>query len=1526
MNQILLHISYGDFFCEYDVEKIDRDTITIGSSEKDDIYIESEILKAKHVVIEKRLDSWIILVPLSRSLMYRSRKLDKKFLENGDDFTISNPKISDEEISIVVWDKKLFTVETSRYSLKEINEISIGSSSSNNIVYDHKFVAARHATIKIMGDGEFHVVAEKDCALHVNGRRVEEKLLKPGEIINVWRYKIVFDKTHITVFKIGSTVTVNNLKEIVSMELTYPLFQISPRLEPVLPTEEISIPNPPNKGTKPDIGFGFWLQIFLPPLLSTVSVFAYPRSAMFMLPMAAGTVVISISNLVSGFKRYNKREKLRTQKYMEIINKIDSDLKTIAEVQKSVSLKTHPDLIESKQMALDKSRRLWERANDDADFLDIRLGIGETPLCVNIRYEDSGLNIDEDPLLDKPHDLFEKYSVVKDIPVSVPLYKACTLGIVGIRKSILHTLTGIILQLASRHSYDEVKIIMIFSDEESEWSWVRWLPHVWDENRKKRFITCNGDTTHEILISLNDILKKRENSLEGENPQETKMLPHYVVIFADRQMTENEAILKILTQNNSQLGVSTIFAYDRMEYLPKNCNYILEMGDNTGSIYEKKKASKKLKFLPDILSEEDSEAFARALAPIRLKQIGSGLDIPNSISFLGLFNVNSVEELNVSSKWANSETFKSLAVPLGVKDGGEKLLLDLHEKYHGPHGLIAGTTGSGKSELIQSFILSLAVNFHPYDVAFVLIDYKGGGMANLFEGMPHLVGTITNLDGNQITRSLISIKSEIKKRQEVFGEYKVNHIDAYQSLYKKKLAPSPLPHLIIIIDEFAELKSEQPDFMRELVSAARVGRSLGIHLILATQKPSGVVDDQIWSNARFRLCLKVQGKEDSSEVLKRPDAANIKLPGRAYLQVGNNEMFELFQSAWSGAKYSPDESINKAEHTLLRVDLEGRRKPLFSYESSGKDNSTVTQLEAVIAEVINSAEKEGIEKLNGPWLPPLPEIIYLSDIAKKDYDEYNFDKWETAEKWMCPTIGLVDNPHQQEQIPATVDLGKEGHLLIYGFPGSGKTTLLSTLITSLAITYSPKDLNMYILDFGGRTFGIFSGLPHVGGVVMGDEDEKFYKLMKLLKKEIEKRKRLFSEVGVSSLIAYRQAVENCEMPAVAVILDNYSAMAELYPESEEIYSQLSREAGNYGIHLIISSNSLSAVKYKTSQNFKLGIALQMTEKGDYSSIVGKTNGLEPSPINGRGLIKMGIPLEFQTALPIHGENEAERSMELKELFQRISDSWKGKRAKSIPIMPDILMYNELLSNDDISAEMVNNNELIPLGLTTEDMEPVLADLSDSNCFMVMGQVQSGRTNMLKAMMTFIKDRFDLHNSYIIDSQNSGLYKMKSFITENSYITDTGTLSTVVADVFEELDRRKNELITMRKESSDIFDDKEYISKLPKIFLFIDEYSDFYAMADETTKSKLESILKKYKGLGFCMLISGTTDEVSSNSYESFTKAIVECQNGILLGGSFEQQRVFNSRLPYSEQSKILNLGEAYHLNKGKTSKIKVPFL
>ncbi len=314
------------------------------------------------------------------------------------------------------------------------------------------------------------------------------------------------------------------------------------------------------------------------------------------------------------------------------------------------------------------------------------------------------------------------------------------------------------------------------------------------------------------------------------------------------------------------------------------------------------------------------KAFARKLAAVELKDRASEAELPSSITFLQGYHARRVEDLDVFSRWERSEPHRTLAAPIGMMAGRKLFYLNVLDgnEAHGPHGLLAGTTGSGKSELLQSWILSMAVSYHPHDVNFVIIDYKGGGMSDLMEPLPHVVGKITNISRN-IGRSLVSLKSEVKRRQQLFAEYGVNNIEKYQRAYRNGEAKERLPHLIIVTDEFAEMKKEEPEFMTELNSIAAVGRSLGVHMLLATQKPAGVVTDQISANSRFRICMKVQDVADSREMLKRPDAARITQAGRAYVRVGEDELFELFQSFYSAAGYSETITDKMSTENLVRV-------------------------------------------------------------------------------------------------------------------------------------------------------------------------------------------------------------------------------------------------------------------------------------------------------------------------------------------------------------------------------------------------------------------------------------------------------------------------------------------------------------------------------------------------------------------------------------------------------------------------------
>lgn len=553
------------------------------------------------------------------------------------------------------------------------------------------------------------------------------------------------------------------------------------------------------------------------------------------------------------------------------------------------------------------------------------------------------------------YNLVEKPIVLADMPILASLAAERINGVVGNRKQVMQFVQNILLQLTTTHSYDDVKLVFLADTDDMETlEFVKYLPHIWNDQRTFRFLACDVTEAYSISEYL-----KQELEVDLDSPRELKEIlkqhPYYVIFALNKRIFDSMEILKGVLQLEENIGVSILAAFDG---LPKECERIFQLNSNgTHAIaYLKQLERGDEYFWLEDCDEIKKLQCIRMLVNTKLKIRGQEFTLPKTVTFLDMFRVGRIEHLNIRDRWQRNNPVKSLSTPVGIDADGSVFYLDLHEKYQGPHGLVAGMTGSGKSEFIITYILSLAVNYHPNEVAFILIDYKGGGLAGAFEDsetgirLPHLMGTITNLDGSAIQRSLASIQSELTRRQRVFNEAKNKigegtvDIYAYQKLFRAGKVAEPMPHLFIISDEFAELKQQQPEFMDQLISAARIGRSLGIHLILATQKPSGVVNDQIRSNAKFKVCLKVQDKSDSMDMLLRPEAAELKDVGRFYLQVGYNEYFALGQSAWCGAPYEPQDTVeDRMDNSIAVLDDLGqtmlRVTPEVKRQNSGKSRS-----------------------------------------------------------------------------------------------------------------------------------------------------------------------------------------------------------------------------------------------------------------------------------------------------------------------------------------------------------------------------------------------------------------------------------------------------------------------------------------------------------------------------------------------------------------------------------------------------------
>ncbi|XTB39364.1 type VII secretion protein EssC [Streptococcus sanguinis] len=765
----------------------------------------------------------------------------------------------------------------------------------------------------------------------------------------------------------------------------------------------------------------------------------------------------------------------------------------------------------------------------------------------------------------------------------------------------------------------------------------------------------------------------------------------------------------------TDLGCSLIFVQDVMSSLSENIKTVVNIKDrNTGQLVMEEGILREIDFRLDHFPEGyDKERIARTLAPLNhLQNLKSS--IPDTVTFMEMYGAETFSDLQVLQKWQQNAPYKSLAVPIGLRGKEDLVYLNLHEKAHGPHGLIAGTTGSGKSETIQSYILSLAVNFHPHDVAFLLIDYKGGGMANLFKNLPHLLGTITNLDGAQSMRALASINAEIHRRERLFREFEVNHINQYQKKFKNGEATEPLPHLFLISDEFAELKVNQPDFIKELVSIARVGRSLGVHLILATQKPSGVVDDQIWSNSRFKLALKVADRTDSMEMLKTPDAAEITQTGRAYLQVGNNEVYELFQSAWSGADYQPDkDEMGIEDHTIYLINDLGQYEVL-NQDLSGLDlaediKEVPTELEAIVSQIQLLTESQQIPPVPQPWLPPLKERMTLQELESIQPKE----AWE-QKKPVSVLLGMADIPQAQKQEPVSVNLSKDGHILLYGSPGTGKTTFLQSAAMDLARKFSPKDVTLYLMDFGTNGLAPLGQLPQVADTLLLDQTEKIAKFVRIMERELNRRKKLLSDYGVGTLELYRQASGQQE-PAIVILLDSYESMKEEAYEAElfKLLVRISREGLSIGVHLLVTAGRQSNLRAQFYANFKHQLSLPQNDVGEVRSIVGSTPlASTMEDIKGRALMKRDEVDVIQLALPVAGANDAQVLNNLRQEVASLQEAWTGQRPSAIPMVPEELTEADFYSRASVQAAYKQG--LVPLGLDMETVEPITWNLSKGN--------------------------------------------------------------------------------------------------------------------------------------------------------------------------------------------------------------------
>lgn len=1399
------------------------------------------------------------------------------------------------------------STEKRMFDIAGIHQFSVGSSTYDDVelpTIQTEFTIIRNR------DTNFHLEIVKGEVFH-NYKKVESYAkLELGDHLFFEGIIMIVYKNEIQVVTSGREL-LTKLIPLVNVDSRfseeYPDYHRSPRIIYREPDEKRHIAKPSNKPSKPSEQLA---RNIIPPLVMIAALvivsIIQPRGIFIivMLSMTITTIIFSITTYIKSVKKYKAHMKQRDETYRAYIKRKRKELFKATEEQRHALHYHYPDIKEIREKILCVDARIYEKTRYHHDFLEFRTGLGNVDTSFDIDFKEEEFTEEEDVLIDMARDLYESYKTVEQVPVVTSLMKG-PVGYIGQRALVLEQLQQVVMQLALFHSYHDVQFITIFPEEEKhKWDWMRWLPHASLQDLNVRGFVYHERSRDQVLNSMYQVLKDRKLTIdEQENKnQQVYFSPHFVILITDEKLILDHTIMEYFNEDSSSLGVSLVFVQDVMHSLPEHVTTVVDIKDKTtGNIILEEGELVNKRFIPDHFPVNfDKEDVSRGLAPLNHVQSLKN-SIPESVTFLEMYGIEKVEELSLAQRWSQNETYKSMAVPLGLRGKDDIVALNLHEKAHGPHGLVAGTTGSGKSEIIQSYILSLAVNFHPHEVAFLLIDYKGGGMANLFKHLPHLLGTITNLDKAQSLRALASIKAELQKRQRLFGECDVNHINQYQKLYKEGKVEEPMPHLFLISDEFAELKAEQPDFMKELVSTARIGRSLGIHLILATQKPTGVVDDQIWSNSKFKLALKVQNESDSKEILKTPDAAEITLPGRAYLQVGNNEIYELFQSAWSGADYVSDKDDQEHIDTTIYAINDLGQYDILTEDLSGLDKKdeikrVPTELDAVINHIHDYAETENIEALPRPWLPPLPERVIAEQIQL-----FNFvSDWKKEKQPLTVTVGLKDEPSLQAQGPLTLDLTKDGHIAVFSSPGYGKSTFLQTVLLNLARQHNPEQLHIYLLDFGTNGLLPLKGLPHVAETILLDEVEKLYKWIRLMTLTIQERKRNLSQFGVASMDMYEQLSGEI-VPSIMVTLDNYDAVkdAGFAEEFNKIITQIAREGTSIGIHLAITASRQNAMRIPLLSNIKLQLALYLIDDSEIRSIVGKTE-LELEELNGRGIIKLEEPTLIQIALPAEGNDALEVIESMQSIIKQMDEYWDGERPEEIPMMPegaiDFLKFKEKRS-----VKQIVKKENLPLGLEFEEVTSVSYNPAKHPYLLVISDRKEGLKQLTHGLAKNMSLLHDKYETMLLDTSDGELKKIGEQLT--NYHADAVEIRTVKDSLISSINNRSKKNSGITKQLILIKDIKDFVSR------------------SNITDNELSIFLEDAASVGIHFIFCGDYSYIGRN-YDNAPKQIRRQATIGLMTMKLGDQDIFSQ--PFIRKEKYPSEFESYYVMDHEHVKIKIP--
>lgn len=1205
------------------------------------------------------------------------------------------------------------------------------------------------------------------------------------------------------------------------------------RTGPEMPEGEIVLQEPPVL-QEPESGGMSMALMYLPMGVSSgamMLMFVQP-GAKAVSYLASGAMALSMVMMLFGqlgSKSGERKRRMRGERrdYLRYMTQSRRQVRRAAQRQRAALSWLHPDPEGLWAVAL--SSRLWERRATHDDFGEVRVGTGEQRLASRIQAPQTKPVEDLEPLCASALRRFIRaYAVVSDLPVAIYLRSFARVVMRGEESVARGMVRAVLAQLAVFHSPENL-VIAVCADPErmTEWEWVKWLPHALHsrEHDAAGQVRLIADNYAELERLLGEEFTERGRFDASAAPGKEE--PYLVLVLDGVPLPAGARIAEAGVCNTTVLDVSGCLAWKadratlRLQVDAESVETVAT--DRTGKDQVTRAGR------PDLLSVERCRTLARLIAPYRIGGSAESADpLTTDMELTALLGIEDVRSLDVEEFWASRSVRDRLNVPIGVDEDGTPVELDIRESAQGgmgPHGMLIGATGSGKSELLRTLVLALAATHSSEVLNFVLVDFKGGATFAGLEQLPHTAAVITNLVDELplVDRMQDALQGELVRRQEYLRRTGYSSLHDHERARGQGAPLEAMPTLFLIVDEFSELLSTKRDFMELFVMVGRLGRSLGVHLLLASQRLDEGRVHVLESHLSYRISLRTFSAAESRSVLGVPDAYQLpSAPGNGYLKSDMN--LRRFKAAYVSGPYQAAE----------------RRRPLSVVERQVVEFSSVLlplPEPAATPEPEPAATPEPepgeqgtlfellLERLTtaGPparqvWLPPLAEPPSLDQIMPPLVPDPALGLTcsdSQVRGTLTVPLGLVDRPFEGLRELLTVNLsGGAGHVGIAGGTQSGKSTLLRTLIAALALSHTPLEVQFFCLDFGGGALGALSGLPHMAGVGTRLEADRCARIVAEVGEILAQRERRFAEQGVSSMAAYRRLRQD-EVAAedpwgdVFLVVDGWFTLRQEFEDWEPLITDLANRGLGYGVHVVISASRWSEIRTWTRD--LLGTRLELRLGDPIESEVGSRAAARVPSVPGRGITGEG--LHFLTALPrIDGSGAVEDLAEATAaLTEEISQHWSGARTQGVRMLPHHVPATELPAP--------HGDLLVPLGLDEQRLEPVWHDFHQHPHLMVFGDTETGKTNLLRLLARAVVHRYPPQQARImIADYRRDLYEWVPQATQLGYAVSESALAGLMASTAETLQGRLPgpEITPERLRKRDWWTG-------PELFVLVDDY-------------------------------------------------------------------------------------------------------